>query len=80
MGWQAIETAPKDGTRFLAYEPTYGVGSCFWQRVVTGRPYADEAEEIQGWRLNGMMFREGDIDQPTHWMPLPTAPVSKEIG
>ena len=73
MTWQPIETAPRDGTRFLAYEPTYGVGSCFWQMIVTGS-YADEVETVRGWRLNGMMFRERDIDQPTHWMPLPEPP------
>ena len=72
--WKPIETAPKDGTRILAYEPTYGVGLAFWQTIRTGTGYADEWETITGWRLNGMMFREGDLDQPTHWQPLPAAP------
>lgn len=71
--WQPIETAPKDGTRIIAYEPTYGVGTAFWQTITTGS-YADEVETVSGWRLHGMMFREGDIDQPTHWMSSPSPP------
>jgi hypothetical protein len=74
--WRDISSAPRDGTRFIAYEPTYGVGSAFWQTITNGS-YADEVETISGWRMNGMLFREGDIDQPTHWMPLPAAPSQK---
>ena len=63
MDWQLIETAPKDGIRFLAYEysPTeYCCYECWWQ---------DDFAEWEGW--------QNDWDSepnPTHWMPLPKPP------
>jgi len=64
MDWQPIETAPKDGTRFLAYEdgnhyalewcPDMPCGGGYWAsycgQYVTMSP------------------------EPTHWMPLPAPP------
>jgi hypothetical protein len=63
MGWQPIETAPKDGTSILAIwqwnadDPNCGAGThevvrwCGW------------------WDANG--FTQPD---PSHWMPLPEPP------
>lgn len=66
--WQPIETAPKDGTWIMIYEP-YGGG----QNV-------DLTHWIASWGDYG--HDEGWIDQddalvtrnPTHWQPLPTPP------
>ena len=60
--WQPIETAPKDGTRFLAYEPRheYRYYECWWE---------DDFRDWSGW--------QDDFDsepKPTHWMPLPEPP------
>jgi hypothetical protein len=63
--WQPIETAPKDGTRVLVFEATYGMAvaawDSYWQWVERG---ADYATEVWG---NGTI-------EPTHWMPLPQPP------
>jgi hypothetical protein len=64
-GWLPIESAPRDGTRILAYEdgnhyalewcqefpePDGGYWKCFCGQYVTITP------------------------EPTHWMPLPAPP------
>ena len=61
--WQPIETAPKDGTHFLASEmkkyPSYG--GCYCAR----------------WDSTFSMFETipgRNPVQPTHWMPLPEPP------
>lgn len=66
--WQPIETAPKDGTPILAYNP------------VTG-PYQTRHEDGE-WPMAD--WYKGDPDhpgiwypRPSHWMPLPTAPLGK---
>ena len=58
--WQPIETAPKDGTRVLVYQPghlhmigTYGAFGYYFG------PH---------WWSNGVTIA------PTHWMPLPEFP------
>lgn len=78
MGWQKIETAPKDGTRILVYGGTYysdGGGSAMSYddyplvEVREARWYRDD------WCLG---FGNGyDVElwgKPTHWMPLPPPP------
>ena len=67
MGWQPIETAPKDGKTFVALIPRdYALGrgrslwkpvECYWERGM------NEPRFIwQGWS-NG--------PEPSFWMPLP---------
>jgi hypothetical protein len=68
--WQTIETAPKDGTLIIAYQPggTYSngiaypatVGTASWQRDGVGG---------YGW-----WGPYNPRDYPTHWMPLPDPP------
>ena len=60
LSWNTdMEAAPKDGSRFLAYEPSTD-GSfyeCWWQT---------DFSNWEGW--------QNDWDSepsPTHWMPLP---------
>ena len=60
--WRPIEEAPRDGTRFLAFEKS-SEGSryeCWWQQDLTG---------WSGW--------QNDWDNepnPTHWKPLDPEP------
>ena len=63
-GWPPIETAPKDGTHFLAYEPTGDMYRAAYNRdgylrAFCGQPVVETPE-------------------PTHWRPLPTPPGEKE--
>jgi hypothetical protein len=62
--WQPMETAPRDGTRFLGCEPGYGVFIVSWQK------HRGPVDEVDG---RGWLAGEG----PTHWMPLPEPPVGK---
>ena len=61
MNWQPIGTAPKDGSKFLAFDRAwYDVPFvCYWGR--------------DRWRFNA----PGDNDvemRPAFWMPLPELP------
>lgn len=68
--WQPIETAPEDGTKILAYSPR-APGSKI--RVTWYRKAEDNASYI-GWGEFNM-----DYWPPTHWMPLPTPPLSSPV-
>ncbi|MEJ1174253.1 DUF551 domain-containing protein [Agrobacterium sp. CMT1] len=64
-GWQPIESAPRDGTQFLAFEID-GYFNCWWHDNGYGEQYwMDEADSEPN---------------PTHWMPLPAAPAKQEAG
>jgi len=60
--WQPIETAPKDGTRFMAYEEADEAKfyPCWWQ------------EDFGYWE--GWQNVWDSEPNPTHWMPLPPPP------
>jgi hypothetical protein len=62
MGWQQIETAPKDGTKVLliSTDGTIGVG-----KYVSQRPY-------------GYWEKVTCLGCPTYWRPLPEAPEDDE--
>lgn len=67
-GWQPIETAPKDGSTFLAWCGKE-VDFFRWQDAYLDRPV--------GWRSSFIaVYPEGK--GPTHWMPLPAAPSPTE--
>ena len=77
--WQTIETAPKDGTAFLAYEPMIGV---YHTAFTTQWPIENDVDRTYRgfpcgfWPsgiLGGYPFGAWDA-QPTHWMPLPLPP------
>lgn len=66
LSWQPIETAPKDGTIFIAYRPN------FKESIVSevSEDYWFEADDFipAGWA------NSSEISPPTHWMPLPQPP------
>ena len=57
--WQAIETAPKDGTPFVAAN-----------RFDAFRAFYDTGEEVWIAEESGQWFGQLRVP-PTHWMPLP---------
>ncbi len=69
MGWEPIETAPKDGTPILALWPYWATQSAFETVWV-----ADESEgDAPGWwAKNWGHILDGE--EPVAWMPLPDAP------
>ena len=58
--WHKINSAPRDGSRILVYNPAVGV-------------YSSNFEEgefpLRYWDYEGIWF-----PKPTHWMPLPASP------
>jgi hypothetical protein len=62
-GWQPIETAPKDGTWFLAHEPGESMKAMRWD--------TDTRDKNHAWRDHELLKYE-----PTHWMPLPDPPAA----
>jgi hypothetical protein len=63
MTWQPIETAPRDGTMVLVYDPHE---DGIWQ--VTTDFYANsKATRSYGW-----------LGKPSHWMPLPPPPATTD--
>jgi hypothetical protein len=62
---QSIETAPKDGTQFLAFDKG-SYFNCWWHDNGYGEQYwMDDAESEPN---------------PSHWMPLPVAPAKQDGG
>lgn len=71
-GWQPIETAPKDGSEFLAYDPMakkYDVCTMThpWSRLFECRAVQLDGEL-------GAYEDEFQGSRATLWMPLPPAP------
>ena len=69
MNWQPIETAPKDGTLVILYDPSEEA-VCVGVFDFNLWHCADEHQPE-----NGEFGLEGFISGlPTHWMPLPSPP------
>jgi hypothetical protein len=69
-GWRDISTAPKDGTKIILYpfmQSNKIFVGYFTDLYDSGVWYATEHGH-----LNGML-------KPTHWQPLPAAPVSGNL-
>jgi len=61
---KSIASAPKDGSRFIAFEKGYGWQTCYWDKNHDGGN-GGFRNPRHGWR-------------PTHWVPLPKEPKSKK--
>lgn len=75
MGWQPIETAPKDGTTILAV--------LRFRDGVLHEPLTIRWHESWGqWVMSGCMIgiqnnvKDDENMDPTHWMPLPDRPAT----
>lgn len=67
MEWQPIETAPKDGTKFLAL---YGEDECFtmyWLDIPDSQGLFVYSDEL-------LSDVDPSPEAPAHWMPLPQPP------
>lgn len=70
--WQPIETAPKRGEVLIFCEETSEMFVAFWG--------TDPEDGDQQWVFARSPQVSFIVRDPTHWMPLPGAPASKEIG
>lgn len=61
-GWMPIETAPKDGTRFIGFHDG-GIGFWRWQ---------EKESYPTGWR-DDFIYVYPIGKGPTHWQPIPVA-------
>jgi len=70
--WHPIETAPKDGTPILVFDPR-GDGEDEARTTAVGRWGQWSADgEIYCWLMEA---GDGWVN-PTHWRPLPTPPIT----
>lgn len=76
--WRPIATAPRDGTRIIAYPVVLGeCGIVTWERPARTPPMmrlvSNENENHDGfWRV--LLSQAASPYEPTHWMPLPDPP------
>ena len=68
-GWLPIETAPKDGTEFLGYR--HG-------RMATSHCVPRDDCEMWVFGNESGAYECWPQVRPTHWMPLPSPPESKQ--
>lgn len=72
--WQPIETAPRDGTPFLAWD----AGDTFQAGCVCFAEFWDADDEGNEAEFVIISNANGECNEPpefTHWMPLPNPPV-----
>lgn len=67
-GWQPIETAPKDGTRFLAFTSDFEYGVSFNQCVQEARWSGKTPDDHVG------HFQSRNGQMVLYWMPMPAPP------
>lgn len=68
--WQPIDTAPKDGTHILIFEPSKSDYSSSIIYVVKWDNWQGREQWLEA------SGEEYSTFKPTHWMPLPVAPLS----
>lgn len=79
VGWQPIETAPRDGTEIILAAVIDGH---VYEEPATGRWEGHIWEP--SWQCNAVIEHQSDFGtnwhtfgpQPTHWMPLPPPPAT----
>lgn len=84
VGWQPIETAPKDGAIIDVWRKEFGRETVYWGRrpheCGEMGPHCDSdwhREKQPGWVCSTFgEYVGGDHAPFTHWMPLPTPPAS----
>lgn len=75
-GWRDIASAPKDGRDVLLFYPLEGLNHDVHPQVIIGCwSEARLNPRLSAWVFQARAFRSySDHYQPTHWMPLPSAP------
>jgi hypothetical protein len=79
--WQAIDTAPKDGTKIFIWRKEWNCAPVAWRDVIDGKDGVFGAWAFDDTLCfgvsDGILGWQEDIDDgcmPTHWMPIPESP------
>lgn len=77
--WQPIETAPKDGTKILLFQPAdkqdeLSIETGEWEDYAYKKWYKVGVDMKKLRTVNGGYWVCSYIFNPTHWMPLPDPP------
>jgi hypothetical protein len=72
--WQSIETAPRDGQRILAIGGGLGIAPCDMEIVSYNTVVG--AWDTPNFTLDDRDDEADGYCRPTHWMPLPTIPIT----
>ena len=84
--WRPIDTAPRDGTPVLLLTSDFGAVEGFWNGSVSNfyksqvgwasyDPDNMQGDWVSEWRIDPGDARLYCGATPTHWMPLPAAPI-----
>lgn len=73
-GWRPISEAPQDGTPILAWNAEYGARETRSVTYTPGSPGFAEGLTDRWWQWEEPKNNWSLKWQPTHWMPLPSAP------
>jgi hypothetical protein len=73
MDWQPIETAPRDGTVFLA---AYKLGHGPWVGVMQWQFFSEKKDDGRFYSWTQLT----ETHKATHWMPLPEPPEGPKTG
>jgi len=72
--WESIATAPKDWSDVIVYSPEGEDGLSWVEAKVAIAYFAPEDGGCNAWMSGNNRLPI----QPTHWMPLPEAPVAAQ--
>lgn len=75
MGWQPIESVPRDGTWFVAARFVKGCRHARYGYAMVDRWHGREINKDDSYTGLGRFNKE--YWPATHWMPLPPPPVSE---
>jgi hypothetical protein len=82
--WMPISSAPKDGTKILAYAPGLGMRETFWafyQEGSQAREWFVAGKGPSGcWNWEEPGNHWVSYWSPSHWMPLPKSPHYAVLG
>jgi hypothetical protein len=72
MKWQPIESAPKDGTEILGWDKEGKYASVSFKVTRYYCNWENKYRDSKSW------WKGNVTCTPTHWMPLPKPPETKE--
>jgi hypothetical protein len=80
VAWMPIETAPQDGTKILGWNEKFGARETQMTFYGEGSPgfaawKSRKGPKESGWNWSEPKSNWSHTWKPTHWMPMPAAPV-----